>query len=215
MDTKPTHWLLGLCLLVASCSPPEDDPPPPPPAVSYDTVFPQSYLPAFPGSYWKYTDMNGQVSSIGTGPDYIKDAYSESMSGFVSDTCYVPVYVGIPLWGYNLNAGPISHAGSITISALLSESTPIGHPWQIVGHAGNAISRKVIARDTSISFSGQTYYPTIVVEEFYSQGPPQPWRINRRFYTQNIGMVREETYTHTSYDSLTNVKLLTEYFINF
>lgn len=201
MRKIPTQWLAGilLFLVIFSCRKPEEEEPLPEPLV-YDTLYPLSYLPAYPGSYWKYTDISGELSAIYTGPDYVKASYQ------ASDSSYVPIYDGKPLWGYSV---PTNY--SSVPQALLSVNVNV-NDWQLYYNSGVTTSRRVIARDTTISIGGQDYFPTIVTEDYYVYGSfLHP--LNRRYYTKEVGMIREDTYSGA--DSLSGVRTLSEYFINF
>lgn len=180
--------------------------------LSYNTIFPLDYFPVFPGSYWKYVDDNNDTIEYNTNSSYQKDAYTVGSAAYVSDTFLVPIYNGIPIWGYEAHTGPISNSGSYPLTRILSDSLPVGSNWVIYNWSGTAISRKIIAKDTTITISSNSYYPTIVVEEYYSSGPPSYIWIAKRYYTKDIGLIREDLYN--SLDSTTNTKHIIDYFIN-
>lgn len=181
-------------------------------AASYDTLFPLDYFPAFPSSYWVYADSSNDTTIIKTDSLYQLDHYSIGGSAFVSDTFLVPIYDHIPIWGYEAHTGPISNSGSYPLTTLLSDTLPVGSNWVIYSWSGTQVSRKIIAKDTTITISSNSYYPTIVVEEYYSLGPPYYIWIAKRYYTKNIGLIREDIYN--SIDSTINTKQIVSYFIN-
>lgn len=181
--------------------------------VNYDTLFPLDYLPVFPGSWWKYNSSNGDVTYLRTDSVYQIDSYTINAEGFVSDTFYVPVYNGQPMWGYDANTGyPLSHAGSTPFKTVLSDTLPVGSSWLISHWAGTGISRKITARDTAIIIGSTSYFPTIVVEEYFSEGPINYTWIARRYYTKDIGMVKEELFQIQ--DSTVSGLVLDDYFVN-
>lgn len=55
---------------------------------AYDTIYPQSYFPVYPGSKWKYLDQNNDTVSCKTDSVYKLDYYTKL--NFISDTFYVP-----------------------------------------------------------------------------------------------------------------------------
>lgn len=183
--------------------------PPPPP---YDTVYPLSYFPVYPGSYWEYTIDTGGIITIKTDSTYKKDAYTVGVAAYQSDTAFVPFYDGVPIWGYEAHTGPISHAGSYPLTQILSDTLTVGDHWIIASWQGNQISRKITAMNSSVTVSGNTYSPTIVVEEYYSQGPPTYIWKAKRYYALNIGLVKEEINEPNT--STVYTKELTNYFIN-
>lgn len=206
------YWsLFSMLIVIAACT--KDvvpDPVPNPP--SYNTLEPFSYFPAYPGSFWKYVDSNGDTTLKETAPSYQADHYTFGSAAYVSDTFLVPFYDGIPIWGYEAHTGPISNSGSYPFTRIVSDSLPVGSSWFISYWSGTAISRKIIAKDTSLVINGNTYAPTIAVEEYFSQGPSSYIWLARRFYTKNIGLVREDIF-NTS-DSTVNTKELIDFFVN-
>lgn len=184
---------LILPFLFSSC---DDDLPDVPdlPQAAYDTIFPQCYFPAWPGSHWTYVDSHGDTVTRSTADTFMLDFYTESAAAFVSDTFRVPVYEGTPIWGYLAHTGPISHSGSYPLTRILSDTLPVGEPWLIHNWSGTAVSRKVIVKDTAVSVYGTEYGPVIGVEEYYSQGPPTYIWIARRYYACGVGLVREDLF---------------------
>jgi hypothetical protein len=170
------------------------------------------YKKVFPGSYWKYVDANNDTTIAKTDSVYQKDHYTLTSGAYNSDTFYVPDYNQIPIWKYEAHTGPISNAGSYPFTSILSDSLPVGSSWTIYSWAGTQISRKIIAKDTTITISNVPYSPTIVIEEYYSYGPPAYIWIAKRYYTKNIGLIREDLYN--AMDSTINTKELIDYIIN-
>jgi hypothetical protein len=56
-----------------------------------------------------------------------------------------------------------------------------------------ALLIRVFARDTAIYIDNKMYYPTIVMETYYSPPPVPgaPW-VSRDYYTKDIGLVKQE-----------------------
>ena len=185
----------------------------------FDTIHPLNYFPVFPGSYWKYIDTINDTILITTHDEYMKDAYRVDGASFQSDTFFVPMYTytpfynNTPIWGYEAHTGPISNAGSYPLTRLVSDSLPVGSSWTIYNWSGTTIDRKIIAIDTTISIDGIDYFPTIVVEEYYTQGPPSYIWINKRYFTKDIGLIKEELLNHS--DSSIVTKLILEFNVNY
>ena len=176
---------------------------------NYDTIFPLSYLPVYPGSFWKYIDPFNDTIALLTDTAYILDFYEVGAAAYVSDTFYVPVYDGDPIWGYEAHTGPISHAGSYPLTRILSDSLPVGSSWVVHSWSGTVVRRKIIAKDTNIMIQNHEYSPTIVVEEYYSEGPLSYIWIARRYFTKNIGMIKEELF------NMPDSTITTSYIINY
>ena len=181
-------------------------------AYIYDTIFPLSYFPVYPASWWKYVDSNNDTIIIRTDSFYQKDYYYYGSAAYTSDTFFVPIYNNVPIWGYEAHTGPISNAGSYPLTQILSESLPIGTNWFILIWSGGSKSIKIIDKDATITISSNSYYPTIVVEEYYSNGPPYYIWTNRRYYTKNIGQFKEEI--NNDLDTTINTRDLVDYYIN-
>lgn len=179
---------------------------------AYDTVYPLSYFPAYPGSWWKYVDSNGDTTENTTSSDYLPDSYVISGQAYESGVHMVPYYNGIPIWGYDAHEGYVSNAASTPLRKILSDTLPVGSSWAIYYWSGTGVDRKIIAKDTTITIGSNSYFPTIVVEEYYSYGPPFYLWIAKRYYTKDIGLIREDLYSYT--DSTVNTREMIDYFIN-
>jgi hypothetical protein len=218
MKNQKKHILILTLLVITSmfaCKKDEsilDNNPTNPNTTTYDTIFPLDYFPAFPGSYWKYVDSNNDTTIIKTDSLYQKDYYTIGSAAYASDTFFVPIYNQIPIWGYKAHTGPISNSGSYPLTRILSDSLPVGSNWIIYNWSGTQVSRKIMVKDTTITISSNSYYPTIIVEEYYSNGTPYYIWIAKRYYTKNIGLIREDLYN--SIDSTISTKKIIDYFIN-
>jgi len=137
---------------------------------SYDTIFPLDYFPVFPGSYWKYVDSNNDTTIIKTDSSYQKDYYTIGSAAYMSDTFFVPVYNQIPIWGYEAHTGPISNSGSSPLTRILSDSLPVGSSWVIYSWSGTQVSRKIIAKDTTITISSNSYYQQLLLKNITLMG---------------------------------------------
>jgi len=174
----------------------------------YDTIFPLSYFPAYPGSYWEYIDTDSNTSIKKTDPEYILDYYV--LAGYYSDTFYVPVYASTPIWGYAAHTGGTSYNGIQMFKTILSETEPVGYNWRIYFWSGQEVRRKIIAKDASIVIQNQVYEPTIVVLEYQ---PNWYWyEVAKRYYTKDIGLVKEELYNNSGSIYLT--RYISDYYIN-
>lgn len=178
----------------------------------YDTVYPLSYFPAYPGSWWKYVDSNNDTTENTTAPGYLPDSYIISGQAYESGVHLVPYYNDIPIWGYDAHEGYVTNSASTPLRTILSDTLPVGSSWTVFYWGGTGVDRKILARDTTIAIGTNSYFPTIVVEEYYTAGPPtNPW-IAKRYYTRDVGLVREEL--HNYLDSTVNTRNLIDFYIN-
>lgn len=179
-----------------------------------DTAFPKSYFPVYPGSTWEYRNENGQLQSSYTHPGYVLDSYWVDVENDFHPATYVPRYVGpifygeaTPIWCYESHTGPISNAASARLVPLLIDSAQLEVPWTVYAWQGTDVARKIVAKDSTLIIQGQSYFPTIVVEEFYRYGPPSYIWIRRYYFTEHIGLVKME-------DSDSTYLEIESYFIN-
>ena len=192
------HLLLLLVLLAFSCKKKElgvvPDPVPINNPIVYDTIKPNSYLPVFPGSWWKYLDSENDTIMENVSSTYHLNWYTfVTTSVYRSDTFLVPVYKGLPIWGYRANHGPQSYSNEHPLKLVVTDSLPVGATWLSEKKDSHSGTKSFIqAKDTSITIFGITYYPTIVVasHEFYDT---QNFPVDRwNYYTKDIGLIKTE-----------------------
>lgn len=185
----------------------------------FDTILPNSYLPVYPGSWWKY--INTSTNNIiidSTGNQYVKDFYTlYNPSGaivYTSDAFFVPAYychVGKSaidlIWGYKCHYW-ITGGTSLPFVTIVSDSLPLGTSWQSSRMSGSALNSQgwsmetISTIDTSIQISGNTYYPTIVVTAIAynaAVNAPAPFPYMRKYFTKDIGLVKIEYMSRPPY----------------
>lgn len=102
----------------------------------YDTIFPEEYFPAYPGSYWVYT--NGVTKTT--------EAYYR-LHTVNSEDVYVPVYDGEIVNGYKVGNKEIINFN--------------GYPWQVGEFDGMEIYREIVDQDTSLRIIQYPYNDSI------------------------------------------------------
>ncbi len=126
-------FVFASCLLLLACEreqdlPQNSLPPPAPAATPIDTAFPHSYYPVYPGSFWRYNvnTANGTViETDSTLPTYFIDFYVDTPIYLVpityfSDSMYVPLLNGKPIYGY------------FKIDTLGNPFGEFNRPWPII-----------------------------------------------------------------------------------
>lgn len=227
---KINYLFVALLLLTFSCKKTKDtpkeeqhvgeqqvvtsNPPIIPPPKKIDTIKLLPYIPAYPGSYWTYSDG----SKIVTAANYQKDVYSITSlyDKYTSDTFYVAQYDNAPLWGYRAHKeSQISTYGNPTqpLVRIISDSLPVGSTWLTRYFSHNSNWSAITAKDSSVVISGNIYFPTIVLSHFdnFNNGPSS--LIGRSYYTRDIGLVKYETLSRST-GSIISQKVLVDYFIN-
>jgi hypothetical protein len=187
---------------------------PVPTSVIMDTIYPSNYFPAYPKSYWRYLDTNGDTSAVYTSNTYIKDRYLKDIANNIWDSAYVPKCNGIPIYGYTEHRSDLQYLISGFFPKFMSELDGIGTSWNYVRYGAYYIyNRKVIVKDTTINIGGVNYYPTIVIEDLTGTIPVPTYR---RYYTKDVGLIRLEYLVLGSGSSFVPSKTvnLQSYFIN-
>jgi len=185
-----------------------------------DTIQPQAYLPAFPGSWWKYVNEKGETVTNTTGSDYVKDSYTipnmTTMKLGSSDTAFVPVYMGRKIWGNKEHQDTQwPYFPPVDFIPIVSDSLKAGDEWATLHENSHQhLYSRIISKDTSIVIAGKTYSPTIVLELSRRGDFPPYFRYSLEYYTKNIGMVRKENMMWPKLDSITSYMNLADYYIH-
>ncbi len=183
--------LLLISVLAFSCA--KDEEPP--------FIYPKSYFPAFPGSYWIYT--NGETKTVA--PDYCLHSYQQGIvSPDFSDDAYVPRIGQQYVYEYSITQNSTTYP----LKKLLSEK--FDDSWVVNDWDGNEIKRKVVSVDDTINIdqypyindSVTVYSPVIEVIEFSSNEGDTLW-FSKEYYAKNIGLIRRDI--NISHDSINAV----------
>jgi hypothetical protein len=162
-------------------------------------AWPKSYLPAYPGSWWIYSDGD----TVKTGPNYVWAviyALKDFSQYIFIDSCYVPVYNG---WGlYYYFSFPIPQS-SYTTYTLLDET--LGQSWtdncnRYIAHCD---ARRVTKKDTSMQVNG-IIYDSVIEVQLGSYWNYYVWSDYKEYYAKNVGLIKKSPGNHN----------LIKYFIN-
>lgn len=191
-------------------------------------LYPLSYLPAYPGSYWKYIDSFGDTTESTVEGDYILDSIPGDIPSYYDvphegESYYVPVYDDqflskSPLWEYMLHFNYSTALGPAPFHKLVDEVTPVGGSWCYTCSQYSGLYPEVVARDTTVIVNGISYYPTIVIDFMgVASSYTQLWK--RYYFTKDIGIVMVGDYNmiitdNGDHDTLVNTHSLYEYHIN-
>jgi hypothetical protein len=177
-------------------------------------VEPLPYLPAYPGSWWQYSD--GSV--ITTGENYalgpILATQWDPNHGVkyccIETIAYLPVYDGRPLHHYSRMKMDASNTrAEICCEQILSEDLGAIFRWG-GSHYGRKLS-KVVAVDTTVVLaSGVSYSPCIVVARSL-QFPYSLSALDKYYevYARDVGLIK--TWKRLGPDTL--ISELSSYYI--
>lgn len=171
-------------------------------------MFPKDYFPAYPESYWVYSD--GSIVKVA--PGYHKHRYYEELETTITtDDVYVPEIDGHYVYEYSITQDD----NRIPLKQLLSESN--GEDWQVGYWKNGEIRRQVIDKDTTVTLSNPltdseqvAFDSCIIVIEYYKDSIDHPW-LSKEIYAPKVGLIREEIQR----DSISLVlRELVEYYIS-
>ncbi len=171
---------------------------------SIPIIYPSSYLPAYPGSYWHYNfNHTGPISySIKTEPGYIVDSVNtESFTTPKYIRARVPVYNGQPLWGLKTHSYIHSGNNGLSWSIILKDSAVVrgqelAADWS--KQTGRTSYRITLINDTSLSINGKTYNHVIATRDYLDWGGGQILLGNNadKYYAKDVGLIAQYGYNY-------------------
>jgi hypothetical protein len=199
---RKVYLILMLIGLLSSCG--KDNP--------LTIVYPKEYLPAYPGSYWDYS--NGERVTVQ--PEYVAHNYQASInSPDYTEEKMVPCINGDYLYEYSIT----QFSTTYPLKTLLQDKP--GKAWIVNEVNGEIIYRQTIALLDSIyiyepSFGIQTdslYKDVLVVVEYSDTLTAKKWNL-KEYYAKNVGLIRVDVNDpFYSKDSVTQ-KVIIGYHIN-
>lgn len=151
-------------------------------------VYPKAYLPAYPGSYWDYT--NGE--RVLTSKNYVQHQYEESInSNQKTPKQYVPQYMGQYLYEYGITQNSTTYP----LKKLLNEE--LGQTWEVNKINNQKIIRKVVEKKNEMKIPFPPFNKPIdslikdilVVIEYIDTLGEERWN-TREYYAKDIGLIR-------------------------
>ncbi len=169
-------------------------------------IFPKDYFPAYPQSYWVYS--NG--TTVKVSPGYHEHNYYEGLeTTATSDVVYVPRIGDQFVYEYSIT----QNDNRVPLKKLLSEKT--GEDWVVNYWEDGQMRRKVINKDTSVTLTSptenkgvQTFDSCIVVIEYFKDTIEYDWQ-TKEIYAPKVGLIRQEI--RRGEDSLINKELVRYY----
>lgn len=173
----------------------------------FDTIRPNKYYPAFPGSWWRYLNESGDTVIREVSENYMKDSLGGWNYYYIS---WVPFINGIGIWGNYYNCCILSN-GDSGLSKLFIASDTVNVSWlsgSISPGPNYKTYTKQLAFDTSI-FIGELVYDSVIVVESHTEYGVNNW--TRIYYCKNIGIIKKESIDP---DGEYHERNLIDYFIN-
>ena len=193
--------ILLFTILLPACFPEEE----------FEILYPKEYFPAYPASYWTYS--NGQTIKVD--PGFHLHSYEDSIdSNHKTDEIYVPRIDGQYVYEYGIT----QNSTRAPLKILLSESNT-SSAWIVDYWNGKPVYRKILAINNTVHILDTiynidtTFTNVISVIEYSEELSDTNW-FSKEYYAKYVGLIRKEinNYQDTlnpiiSYD-------IVDYFIN-
>ncbi|MBI3502427.1 MAG: hypothetical protein HY063_11605 [Bacteroidetes bacterium] len=187
-----------------------------------DTIFPKSYFPTYPGSWWtysngatmktdKYVDLRYNKNDYRTTPEYEEYVLPRLLAKSIFyDTVYVK--------GYSLSTCG-GTCGSYFVPILCDPNGDCGEGhWDYF--SGHQWSLAIWKTDTSVVINPTIYSHTLITLQYDAgyfgigmNNAEQYW-MTREYYTKDIGLIKREE-RNTPFDTVITTKFtLVSYHIN-
>jgi len=180
--------------------------------VVIDTIFPRSYFPTYPKSYWVYLTSNSDTVVHKTDSIYsLHTNYDPYKNPWDSSLFYAPQYEGRTVKGYYLALGTTDYHSS-RYRLLIDDSLYTGKVFNSCFIWPNSDwYGKVINIDTTVLINSVRYDSVIIIME-YSDPPGYENQYVKYYYAKNIGIIRKEDWF--LYDNSTYIEDLIDYEVN-
>ncbi len=175
-------------------------------------VLPKDYLPAYPQSFWDYS--NGQRVLVAS--TYQSHSYQDKInSPAYTATKYVPVIDGRYLYEYSI----YQNSTAYPLKELLSESS--GASWVINELNNEKVYRAVISQSDAIDITllqssgtkDTTFSDVITVVEYLESLGQDAWSL-REYYAKGVGLIRVDVSNPYEGEAFVIQKELVNYSIN-
>ena len=195
--------------------------------ITYDTIMPMDYFPAFPGSYWIY-DNNDTLKVANVYEKYIfNSAEYDAVPDY--DTLILPKLILNGIYnspdtfayvnGYSISKSEGSSYRDPAFKEILSLTE--GSEFTIEsGYQEHKITGKTIKVDTAIYIGTTKYENVIITVQFdyacvsYTGGTPEDCATLREYYAKNIGLIKREKRNYPSDTDFVKEFEIKEYEIN-
>ncbi len=159
-----------------------------------DTLFPRSYLPIYPGSWWTYRWLADSTTFTDNASGY--ELASINYDHYNSEKYYVPVWRNRNYFGYGFS----NENGSQVFTKEVEET--LGASWLHESHPGDPrfsnwrVYRRVDSVGLSISVDSVQYNDVIkIIEWESSSGTTANWDAFQYYYAKDVGLIRMDCLT--------------------
>ncbi len=158
--------------------------------VVYDTIYPKPYFPVYPGSFWIYfSDSNYvtlRVSEQYEQHSYLKDI--KNGESVFSDTVYVPVYEGVPSYGYEyIQNIPLPNDPRQVLWPRLSDKVGFEFTQEYLNPFATGDKNEYLTVSEKITSGGDIIDTTLVITGYWKD-TAKANQISIREYVYDIGL---------------------------
>ena len=182
----------------------------------YPIIYPGSYFPVYPGSWWKYMTWDNSIITHSVNPTYkldkyvTWDVYNDGHKAEYSDPCYVPFYDGQPIYGYDkIDKGEAApFATCYKRWPILSEQTGFSFQKEWVDH-------RYITCYEVVGVMGKYFNGTdsILVQKIKMIPCPVDL-VTIQEFAKNIGLIKQFSYDTITFDTVSKIWLI-DYYVSF
>lgn len=169
-------------------------------------VYPKEYLPAYPGSWWTYS--NGERSTVY--PQYVTHSYEPDINSPAnSDEKLVPYIDGEYLYEYDITQMSTDYPLKKLITPTVAKI------WTVNLVNGEEIQRKTVSKLDSmyLAFDSTKYYKVFTVVEYRESLGATKWN-RKEYYADSVGLIRVEIDNPLDDEPAVIEKELVDYYIN-
>lgn len=159
----------------------------------WDTIHPGCYIPAWPGSYWTYVDLNGTETTVVAGDWHLLSNYHPySAPDDTSHCCWIPTYDGRLLKGYLQSYGNGMPGPNQSLwKELLPDPVVDGaHWWSHTDAPEVHYYGDILTVDSTVTVNGIVYDNVVVASIHYELFPPNSGYRTLYFYACDVGLIR-------------------------
>ena len=195
-----------------------------------DTIFPSSYLPIYPGSWWKYTHTGASDTLYGvTSSGYLLNNWQDGTNANDVHKKYLPAYISLSnspnvfLDSNNTYVGYkfINFYGEIgnynpfrqPYNTYLDETSSVGSSIDGSATQIGFFTRTIFARNDTEVVNNITYYPVIVTKYVSGLTPGPMNNVDYFYYAKNVGLIKKISIIPSNPPANDTVNIIS-YFIN-
>lgn len=177
---------------------------------TYDTIFPGSYYPIYPGSQWTYLKNDSVIFHKYASSTYLPHSYLTDNFNNYSDTVYVPFLDGNPIYGYQFIEHSPSIYGDYYVKwPIISETVGYTYERGWTDHRFGDLDEHLRVIEKTTDINGDSIIVVGGYWTYFSMGPDSSVQI----YKKNVGLTYYVIFNKLTLDTVYK-QVLIDYNIN-